>query len=479
MKVLLALLLISAPSTSLRAAAAVAALKLDMSRPPAVGPWKAYSPPARVRWGLPNGLRVIFISDPRAPLLTLRLAVRGGTALGAERDAGLVEAMAELMTEGTAKRTALELAEAADAAGGAVGAHATPDHVVVEADGLAEKADELLALLKEAALSPTFPEDEVSLRKENMLSELKLNRSEPSWLAGAALARALYAGHPYAVPGPSEASIARIDRGALQRLHRKLFAPQSAVLVAVGPLTAEGFKAKADELFSDWPTTPELPSPPAPAPTPRTAPAVSFVERPASAQSATAFGILAAKEDEADYPALLVANMVVGGSFAARLTTDLREDKGWTYGIYSRLDSRLASGAFIIKGQMRGEVTRKAIDAVLGHLERLRKDPPTPAELEQAKALLAADFVKSLETVEGLAEAVLHDTLRGLPDDHLDTFTARVQAVTAVQARDAARKWMPASGLVVAVVGDPSVAKTLQGIAPLTVVGDDGLPTKK
>ena len=461
------------------AAHAAPAAELDMAKPPAPGAWAPFSVPTRARFTLANGLRVVYAERVGSPLLTLRLAVRGGTALGQERDAGLVQAMEELLTEGTQAREALALAEAADAAGGAVGAQAGPDHTVVSADGLSDKAEELFGLLKEVALEPSFPEAEVALRKENMLSELKVDHSEPAWLAGAALGRGLFGEHPYGVPGPSEASIARIDRGALLRLHKKLFRPQSAVLVGVGPLSSAEFRAKAEALFGSWPATGDLPAPP-PAPVkPREAAGLFFVERPDSAQSAVALGVIAAKAEDPDAPALEVANMVFGGSFAARLTTDLREDKGWTYGIYSRLDERLAAGALRVKGQMRGEVTRPAVAAVLGHLERLRKDPPTPAELEQAKALLVAGFAREFETQEGFAEAVLHDALLGLPDDRLDRYVERVRAVTGVAARDAARKWLPASGVTVAVVGDPAAQKALEGLLPLTVVGDDGLPLKK
>ena len=113
------------------AAHAAPAAELDMAKPPAPGAWAPFSVPTRARFTLANGLRVVYAERVGSPLLTLRLAVRGGTALGQERDAGLVQAMAELLTEGTQAREALALAEAADAAGGAVGAQAGSDHTVV------------------------------------------------------------------------------------------------------------------------------------------------------------------------------------------------------------------------------------------------------------------------------------------------------------------------------------------------------------
>lgn len=471
MKPLLALLL----ATPLLAAAPA---QPDMRKAPALGAPKPYTAPPRTRWTLPNGLKVIYVESQRAPLVTLRLAVKGGKALGGERDAGLVEAMAELLAEGTESRTALEQAEAAEATGGSLGAYATEDHMVVWAEGLAGKADELLALLKETALSPAFSEAEVALRKENMLSELKLNRSQPTWLASAGLGRVLYGEHPYAVPGPSEASIARIERGALQRLHRKLLEPQNAALVAVGPLPAAEFRAKADPAFADWSVRPDLPSLPPPSPAIRAAPALSFVERPGLEQSVIAYALLAPKEDVAGYEALLVANMVFGGSYGSRLNNDLREDKGWTYGVYSRVERLLGTGAFWVQGQFRADATRKALDGIRSHLKRLRAGPATADELARAKANLVTAMLLSFETQAGIADRVLHDALFGLPDDNIDRVVGRIQAVTAEQALEAARRWLVDANVAVAVVGDPAVAESLKGFAPVTVVGPDGLPKK-
>lgn len=470
MSALLALLLSAAW------AAPATAAKPDMSRPPALGKPKPYAAPARVSWGLPNGLRVIYVESPRAPLLTLRLGVRGGTALGGERDAGLVEAMAGLLAEGTEAKTALEQAEAAEAAGGSLGAYAAEDYTAVWAQGLAGKADELLALFKETALSPAFAEAEVALRKETMLAELKLRRAEPSWLAGAAAGRAFYGAHAYGVPGPNEASIARIGRDGLRALHRKLFQPQNAVLVAVGALPVSEFRPKADALFSDWAGRPELPQPPPPSPQAPAAAEVRFVPKPGLEQAVLVFGLAAPREDEPAYEALLVANMVFGGSYGARLNNDLREDKGWTYGVYSSLESLRAGGGFWVQGQFRADSARRALDAFRAHLKRLAAAPPTATELERAKANLVSALTFSFESQAGVADRLLRDAMMQLSDSRLDGLVGRIQAVTAAQAQAAAKRWLSGGDFVVGVCADPAVKEKLDGYAPLVVAGPDGLP---
>ncbi|MBI2362859.1 MAG: insulinase family protein [Elusimicrobia bacterium] len=437
-----------------------------MSAPPASGAPRPFKAPSRARFTLPNGLSVVYAQDARAPLLTVRLAVRGGTALGGPRGIGLVEALASLLTEGTELRDARAVAEAAEAAGGSLHGEANEDHIVLSADGLAEKGADLLGLLAEAATRPSFPEAEVALRRGNMLSELTANRAEPDWLARRAFQQALYGEHPYGVFAPDEAAIALVERGALRRLHNKLFTPDNAVLAAVGAPPADEFRRLAESAFGAWSGTQGLPPAPLPAPQPRRGRRLALVERPGSAQAVFRLGSAAVGEKHPDFEALRAAHMVLGGSFAARLSTDLREDKGWTYGIYSDIEENLAASALTVQSKVRGEVARRALDAVIGHVERLRASLPSKTELEQAKNLLAASLVRGLETQAGLADAVLHDALYGLPDDHLDGFVERVRAVTPQQVRDAARRWLKPEDLTFAVVGDPQVLKTLEGLGP-------------
>lgn len=440
----------------------------DMAVPPASGSWRPFKAPPRVRFTLGNGLKVVYAQDGRAPLLTARLAVRGGAALGGARGIGLVEALAGLLTEGTELRDARAVAESAEAAGGSLEAEATEDHIVLSGTGLAEKGAGLLGLMAEAAVRPSFPEAEVALRRSNMLSELTANRAEPDWLAGRAFRRALYGEHPYGVFAPDEAAIALVERDALKRLHHKLFTPDNAVLVAVGALPEPEFRRIVEAAFGGWSGAQGMPALPLPAPARRGGRLISVVERPGSAQVVFRLGAVTVGETHPDFEALRAANMVLGGSFAARLSTDLREDKGWTYGIYSGLEENLAASALTVKSKVRGEVARAALDAVVAHIERLRKTLPSKTELDQAKNLLVASLVFGLETQEGLADAFLHDALYGLPDDHLDGFVQRVRAVTPAQVRDAARRWLKPEDLTFGIVGDPAALKTLEGLGPIS-----------
>lgn len=455
---------------------AAAASAADMSKPPETAPMRAVRLPARTEWRLPNGLTVVLVEDRRAPLVTARLAVAGGDASIAPEDAGLSEALAELLTDGTARMTSKQIADAAELFGGSIGASSEPDAFVLSASALSDKAGAMLSLLADVARAPSFPAAEVSLRKDNMREELAASRAESDFLAGVAFYKKIFGRHPYSVTAPTDASIDRLGRERVQAAYKRLFTPSGAVLVLVGDLA----KADAEKLvarsFGTWTGGPAAPDAP-PVPGAKSERTLYVLDRPKSSQVSFVLGNAAVREDNPAYFDLLVANQVLGGSFSSRLVRDVRETKGYTYRIGSRLEHRLTGSIFKIRTPVRTEVAAPALAAILGHLERLRKEEPTADELRQAKAYLAGSFARGLETQDGVADAVLKLRLRRLPDGWYDSYVDRVQAVTAAGARRAAEVFVRPDELTIVAVGDASkVVPALQPFTkkPAVTVGQDG-----
>lgn len=456
--------------------AAAAPAPVDMSKAPEVAPMRAVKLPARAEWRLKNGLTVVLVEDKRVPLLTARLAVSGGEASIAAEDAGLGDALAELLTDGTATKTSKQIADAAELFGGGISAAATPDAIVVHASALGDKADAMAALLADVVRSPSFPEAEVALRKSNMKEELAASRAESDFLAGVAFYKKIFAGHPYAVTSPTDASIERVGRERVVAAYKRLFTPRAALLVLVGDLT----RAKAEKLveanFGSWSGGPGATDAPpvAGAKAERT---IYLLDRPKSSQVSFILGNAAVREDNPAYFDLLIANQVLGGSFSSRLVRDVRETKGYTYSIGSRLEHRLTGSIFKVRTPVRTEVAEPALALILDHLKKLREAEATAEELKQAKAYLAGSFARALETQDGVADAVLKLRLRRLPDDWYDSYVDRVQAVTAAGAKRAAEIFIRPDEMTIVAVGDAS--KTAGALAkfskkPLVTVDQDG-----
>ena len=204
---------------------------------------------------------------------------------------------------------------------------------------------------------------------------------------------------------------------------------------------------------------------------------VYVVDRPGSTQASLFVGNLAIREDHPSYFDFLLANQILGGSFSSRLVSDIRESKGYTYRIGSRIDTFLTAGVFRVRTPVRNEVVKPALEAVLSHLDRIRRKQVAPEELAQAKNYLAGSFARGLETQEGLASALLHVKLRRLPEDYLDTFVPRVQAVDAVGVLRAAETFIRPEEMVVVAVGDGAAIRGEVGVfssEPLEMADRDG-----
>lgn len=460
----------------LLSASLAAAAPVDMSKPPEAGPMRPVSLPPRSEWRLKNGLTVVLVEDHRVPLVTARLSIPGGDAAMPPEDAGLAGALAELLTDGTARKTSREIAEASELFGGSLEASAEPDAIVLSASALADKAEMMAALLAEVVRAPSFPEHEVVLRKANMKDELAAMRAQSEFLVGVAFYKKIFAGHPYAATAPTDASIERVDRARVRAAYERLFTPRGALLVLVGDIKKADAEALVVRHLGTWQGgAAALDAPPvAAAAGART---VYLLDRPKSSQVSFLLGNSAIREDNPSYFDLLLANQVLGGSYSSRLARDIRETRGWTYYIGSYLEHRLTGSVFRIRTPVRTEVAGQALSAVLEHLDRARKAEPTADELKQAKNYLAGKFARSLETQDGVADAVLKLRSRRLPDDWYDRYVERVQAVTPAGARRAAEIFIRPDELTIVAVGDAAKVKAALSKftkKPIVTVDQDG-----
>jgi zinc protease len=418
----------------------------------------------------------VLVEDKRVPLVTARLAIMGGQAAIAAEDAGLAGALAELLTDGTTKKTSKEIAEAAELFGGSLSASAEPDAIVLHASALADKADAMAALLSEVVRSPSFPEAEVALRKENMKEELAASRAESDFLAGVAFYRKIFAGHPYSVTAPTDASIGRLSRERVVAAYKRLFTPSGALLILVGDISRHDAESLVIRNFGTWQGGPAAKDAP-PVAAAKGTRAVYLLDRAKSSQVSFFLGNAAIREDNPAYFDLLIANQVLGGSFSSRLVRDIRETKGYTYSIGSRLEHRLTGSLFKIRTPVRTEVAELALAAILDHVDRLRKGEATADELKQAKAYLAGSFARALETQDGVADAVLKIRARRLPADWYDAYVDRVQAVTGAGAKRAAQVFIRPDEMTIVAVGDAAkIAPMLSKFTkkPIVTVDQDG-----
>jgi len=402
---------------------------------------------------LDNGLRIIFVENSRLPLVSFRLAFRTGDAHDPPHLPGLTDLLTGMLNEGTETRTSRQIADEVARIGATLGAGASSDYTTVAASSLSQFAGEILELMADVSLRPSFPPDELELTKQNALQNLIAQRGQPSFLANEQLARVIYGEHPYSRISATPESIAAMTRDDLINFHRRVIIPNNAVLVVGGDFKREEMHARIEKLFGAWqPGEAQLSG--FPAPPRRTQRTLYLVDRPDSAQSNIVIANLALTRTDPDYFPLLVMHTILGANASSRVFMNLREDKGYTYGAYTNLDARRTAGTFRATAEVRTPVTGDSLKEFFYELERIRDEVVSEKELDDARSYLTGIFPIRLETLDGLIDQLLQIKMFDLPDDYLHTYRERVSAVTRAEVQRVARRYITPGQTAIVIVGD-------------------------
>jgi zinc protease len=402
---------------------------------------------------LANGLQVVIVEDTRLPLVSYRLAFRTGSANDPADLPGLSSLMADLLNEGTETRTSKQIADEVARLGATLNAGVNSDYTTVAASALSVYGDQILDLLADVALRPSFPANELELSRQNRKQGLIAQRAQPSFLASERLSRIIFGQHPYATISATPESLDAMTRDKLMSFHRSMFIPNNAVLLVVGNVKRDAVLKRVNDLFGKWAkgqaATENFPAPPA-----RNARAVYIVDRPGSAQSNIVIANTSINRASPDYFPMLVMHTVLGANASSRLFMNLREAKGYTYGAYSNLDTRRFAGTFRSTAEVRTPVTGASLKEFFYELERIRTEPVSEKEIRDAKAYLTGVFPIRIETQEGLIDQFVQIKMYGLPADYLQTYRERVNSVTAAEIQRVANQNVTPDKVAIVIVGD-------------------------
>lgn len=402
---------------------------------------------------LSNGLRIVFLQNPRLPLVSLRLAFRTGDAHDPPELPGMSDILSAMLNEGTETRTSKQIADEVARLGATLNAGANSDYTTIAATALSQFSDQILELMADVTLRPSFPEDELELTKQNALQNLIAQRGQPAFLANERLAHVIYGEHPYSIISATPESINAMTHEALIDFHRTAFVPQNAVFLVGGDFARDEMLARIEELFGAWTGEPPhmLRFPAVPERRSRT---IYLVDRPGSAQSNIVIANTAIKRTHPDYFPLLLMHTILGANASSRLFMNLREEKGYTYGAYTNLDARREAGTFRATAEVRAPVTGASLKEFFYELERIRSEAVSEKEMQDAKSYLTGIFPIRLETLDGLIDQLIQIKMFGLPDDYLQTYRDQVQAVTREDVQRVARQYVTPDVAAIVIVGD-------------------------
>jgi len=454
--------------------------------PPTSAPTRPFKLPAVRETKLENGLTLLLIEDHRSPIVSMLVGIPLATNTSRDIAAltsqmALVEATAELMTEGAGSRTSEQVAREVETLGGRLSSSANDDYAEVDVSVVAENAERMMDLLGDVLLRPAFPESEVALHKRNRIQNLTVQRQDPSFLAGERFDRVVFGSHPYSVSAPTPASIDALDREKIAQFYTSNFGPSGSFLVIVGDFDANRMESIARKILGEWKTQGAGSTTIGAVDFPRaTERRVYLVDRPGSDQADFRIGALAPKRSSPDYFPLLVANSILGAGTGSRLFLNIREQKGYAYDVYSSVGALREAGTFFGGAETRTEVAARAIREMIIEFERLGSVKVGPRELQDAKNYLNGLFSLALSTQGGVAERITQTRMLDLGRDYLEAYRSRIEAVTAEQVQEAARKYISIDHPVIVVVGDASkLARELRAIGPVEVFDIEGKPLKQ
>ncbi len=420
---------------------------------PPYGPQKSLPAPTIVDASLANGLTVWIVPRPGFPKVTALLAVRGGTAADPEALAGTAGVLADVVKEGTARRTSRQIAEELQAVGAEISATAGKDAIFITVDGLASGVARELDILADVARNAAFPAAEVELAKANTLQGLLAQESTPEFAVEKAFGAAVFENHPYRTVAPTKEAVGSLSPEVLKEQYRRRFRPERALLLVVGDVRPAEVTAEVKKLFATWTGQGEAApaTPPAPALGARE---ILVVDRPGSVQSEIRVGRPMVRMSDPAYFPEIVANTIFGGAFSSRLVENIREDKGYTYSPGSRVSANQEGGLLRVRAAVRTEVTAATLLEVFYELDRMGATTVTPEELARAKRYQSGQYVLDNAMQDALAGTLATDWVNGLPPAALAEFVPKVDAVTAEQVREVGRRLFSSRSQTVVIGGD-------------------------
>lgn len=430
--------------------------------PPEGGKPKDFKLPAYRTFTLENGLTATLIPYGRLPLANISVFIRTGAANEAAGQVWLSDLTADYLKEGTATRTAGQIAEQAAGMGGQVSTNSGSDLSSLGGTVLSEYAPPFLKLLADIVRNPSFPQSELARLQAGYLRQLAIAKTQPTALADDAFFRLLYGDHPYGRKLPAEDMIKGYTVPVIRKFYEQNFGARRAHIFVAGVFDDKAVEAALRESLGGWPAGPEVATN---VPRPVSQRAIHVADRPGSVQSTIFIGRPVIFPGQRDYIGLLVTDSLLGGAFFSRITRNIREAKGYTYSPYSQVETRFRDACWYEQADVSTEVTGASLKEILFEIERLGKETPSAPEVKGIQNYFAGIFVLQNSSPAGIINQLAFLWLHGLERGFLDGYVQNIYKLTPEELSRIAAEQFPAGDMTVVVVGD--LAKIKDQLAPL------------
>ena len=456
----------------------------DRKDVPAPGKTPELRVPTWTKATLANGADLIVSEKHDLPLVSFSITFLGGSNQFEPADrTGLASLAAAMMSEGTTSRDGEALSNALQLLGTSVSTSIAAEGGSMAFVSTTAKFSPTLDVLADMLQNPVFPADALERLRGQRLVALTQARAQPGAIAGRVFPRVLYGPiHPYG-RATTEASLKAITRDEIARFHGEYFQPGRALITVVGDVNMATARPAVEKALAGWAKAGSKPPFTYPDVPPRERTTIYLVDRPGAAQSTVAIGLPGPPRGTPDYYAIQVMNTMLGGMFQSRLNANIREEKGYSYGVSSGFSFGKGPGAFRTGGDIVGDKTDAAMVEFMKELRGiLGARPVTDDELRTAKESLIQRLPATFASVSAINGALTSLWSQALPDDYYQQYTKAVAAVTKDDVARVAKKYVDIDRLAIVIVGDrKSIEAPLAAakIAPIEYLDIEGAVAKQ
>lgn len=427
--------------------------QIDRSQMPEAGPEPKINLEKPKEFKLKNGITVMVVENNKLPRVSYQLTIDNKPYVAGDK-AGVGSLLSSMLGNGTTSIPKDEYNDEVDFLGANISFSSSGGF----GNGLVKYADRIVELMADAAINPLLTEEEFQKEKDKLIEGLKADEKSLDAVAGRVVSALAYGkNHAYG-EFVTEETVNNISFEDIKDFYDMRFAPNNAYIVVVGDISPKAAKKQLKKYFGQWETK-DLPNIPAPELTenvPTTE--INFVNLSNATQSdISVTNTVSLKQNDPDYFAALMANNILGGGGEGYLFKNLREDKGYTYGAYSRLRSnRYGVSRFDAGAKVRNAVADSAVVEFMKEIKRIRQEPVDPVTLKNAKAKYVGNFVMALERPQTIANYALNIKRNNLPEDFYANYLENINKVTAEDVQRIANKYFKIDNARIVIVGKGS-----------------------
>lgn len=429
--------------------------------PPEGGQPKDFQLPDKQEASLQNGLSYTLVPYGAVPKAQVNLIIKTGNIHEADNQVWLADFVGDLMKEGTVSTSGKDLSVKMARMGGELNIGVGSNTTTISGNVLSEFTPELIRLIADVVQNPAFPEEETERLKSDLKRQLSVQSNTPQAQARSRFFALTYPEHPYGRIFPTPEIIDAFTIEQAKQFYNNNFGAKRSALYVAGKFNEEQVEKAIEEAFANWK---EGPAPFFPKANPQTAQEMALIDRSDAPQSTLMLGMPVPDPSHPDYLPLQVTNALLGGSFASRITSNIREDKGYTYSPYSTINAGKEVAVWYEQADVTTEHTRASLSEIRKEIERLQQEAPTQEELEGIQNYQSGIFVLQNSSPGGIIGQLSFLDLHDLPDNYLTNYVQNVYAVTPEKVKELTGKYLQPDKMTLVIVGDKEeIEKQMQG----------------